>query len=65
MSTYSDRGLPKARKRYRCYVCGGIIEKGQYYGREGLLKSHFECPKKCENCEEIDYFGHDCKNKLS
>jgi len=44
MNTYTDRGLPKARKRYRCYVCGGVIEKGEAYGREWDLKSHFECP---------------------
>lgn len=44
MSTYTDRGLPKARKRYFCYVCGEVIEKGEAYGREVDLRSHFECP---------------------
>jgi len=40
----------KARKRYRCYVCGGIIEKGQEYQRE-------EYGMKCHVNED------DCINK--
>jgi len=32
----------KARKQYRCYVCGGIIEKGQHYQKEeNGLKCHY------------------------
>ncbi len=40
----------KARKRYRYYVCGGIIEKGQEYQRE-------EYGMKCHVNED------DCINK--
>jgi hypothetical protein len=38
----------KARKKYRCYVCHGIIEKGQRYQKEEYgFKCHYdpECPK--------------------
>jgi hypothetical protein len=44
----------RARKRYQCYVCGGIIEKGQEYQREEYgLKRHVEEHRvECFRCEE-------------
>lgn len=54
---------PRARRRYRCYLCGAAIEIGEVYlRRTGVAdcamvsaKMHITCEEKTREWDEMDW----------